>query len=262
MKCKNNETMRKPLVAGNWKMNMNHGDAKALLEALVGRASEIPAGVDVMVAPPSLYLSEMAAHTNDAVAVGSQDVSTHQGDGAYTGEFSAAMLASAGVRYAIIGHSERRQYHGETDELIREKIAACVAAGIRPVYCCGEVLEERESGKHVEVVANQVRLALHGFTAEEMKDLVVAYEPVWAIGTGKTASSDQAQEMHAEIRNMLAESFNADFADSVRILYGGSAKPGNAVELFSQPDVDGGLIGGAALKVDDFLAIIKAAGQN
>lgn len=254
------KTMRKPLVAGNWKMNKNHGEAKELLEALVARSSEIPDGVDVMVAPPSMYLSEMAAHANDAVAVGSQDVSSHEGDGAFTGEFSATMLKSAGVHYAIVGHSERRQYHGESDELIREKIAACIAAGIRPVYCCGEVLEERESGKHVAVVANQVKVALHGFTAEELKDLVVAYEPVWAIGTGKTASSDQAQEMHAEIRNMLSEVLNTDFADNVRILYGGSAKPGNAVELFSQPDVDGGLIGGASLKVDDFLKVVEAAG--
>ena len=174
-------------------MNKNHGDAKALLEALVNRSSEIPSGVDVMVAPPSLYLSEMAGHTNDKIAVGSQDVSTQEDDGAFTGEFSASMLQSAGVRYAIVGHSERREYHGETDEEIREKIAACVNAGIRPVYCCGEKLEERESGKHVTVVSGQVKTALEGFSAEELKHLVVAYEPVWAIGTGKTASSDQAQ---------------------------------------------------------------------
>ncbi|MEM9052286.1 MAG: triose-phosphate isomerase [Bacteroidota bacterium] len=251
--------MRKPLVAGNWKMNKNHADAKALLQALVDRANEIPSGVDVMVAPPSLYLSEMAGNANDSVAVGSQDVSTQQYNGAFTGEFSAAMLASAGVKYAIIGHSERRQYHGETDDLIREKIAACVAASIRPVYCCGEVLEERESGNHVEVVSGQVTTALAGFEADELKDLVVAYEPVWAIGTGKTATANQAQEMHAEIRNVLGELFNADFGNSIRILYGGSAKPANAKELFSQPDVDGGLIGGASLKADDFLAVIGAA---
>ena len=252
--------MRKPLVAGNWKMNKNHADAKALLQALVDRSSEIPSGVDVMVAPPSLYLSEIAAHANDAVAIGAQDVSTQEEDGAYTGEFSAAMLKSAGVRYAIVGHSERREYHGETDEEIREKIAACVNAVIIPVYCCGEVLEERESGDHVAVVSGQVKTALEGFTAEELKDLVVAYEPVWAIGTGKTASSDQAQEMHAEIRNVLGELFNADFANSIRILYGGSAKPANAAELFSQPDVDGGLIGGASLNADDFLKVVAAAG--
>jgi len=252
--------MRKPLVAGNWKMNKNHGDAKALLEALVNRSSEIPSGVDVMVAPPSLYLSEMAGHANDKIAVGSQDVSTQEDDGAFTGEFSAAMLQSAGVRYAIVGHSERREYHGETDEEIREKIAACVNAGIRPVYCCGEKLEERESGKHVSVVSGQVKTALEGFSAEELKHLVVAYEPVWAIGTGKTASSAQAQAMHAEIRNVLSELFNSDFADSIRILYGGSAKPANAAELFAQPDVDGGLIGGASLKADDFLKVVESAG--
>ena len=241
-------------------MNKNHADAKELLRALLDRSSEIPSGVDVMVAPPSLYLSEMAGNATDAVAVGSQDVSAHQGDGAYTGEFSAAMLASASVRYAIIGHSERRQYHGETDDLIREKIAACVAAGIRPVYCCGEVLEERESGNHVDVVSGQVKTALNGFSSDELKDLVIAYEPVWAIGTGKTATSDQAQEMHAEIRKVLGEKFSKDFAESVRILYGGSAKPANAAELFSQPDVDGGLIGGASLKADDFLLVVQAAG--
>ncbi|HKK40297.1 MAG TPA: triose-phosphate isomerase [Cryomorphaceae bacterium] len=252
--------MRKPLVAGNWKMNKNHSEAMELLRALTDRSGEIPEGVDVMVAPPALYLSEMAGVANEAIAVGAQDVSTQQEEGAYTGEFSAAMLRSAGVRYAIVGHSERREYHGETDELIREKIAACVNAGIRPVYCCGEVLAQRESGNHVDVVSHQVRIALKGFTADELKDLVVAYEPVWAIGTGKTASSDQAQEMHAEIRNMLSEQFNSDFANSVRILYGGSAKPANAAELFSQPDVDGGLIGGASLKADDFLKVVGAAG--
>jgi triosephosphate isomerase len=240
-------------------MNKNHGEAMDLLKALIARSDEIPNGVDVMVAPPSLYLSEMAAHANDKIAVGSQDVSSQEEDGAYTGEFSAAMLKSSGIRYAIVGHSERREYHGETDEEIREKIAACVNAGIRPVYCCGEKLEERESGQHVEVVSEQVKTALEGFSADELKDLVVAYEPVWAIGTGKTASSDQAQEMHAEIRKMLTDLFDADFAASVRVLYGGSAKPANAAELFSQPDVDGGLIGGASLKADDFLAVVLSS---
>jgi triosephosphate isomerase len=241
-------------------MNKNHGEAMDLLKALIDRSGEIPEGVDVMVAPPSLYLSEMAAKAIDAVAIGAQDVSTQEEDGAYTGEFSAAMLKSAGVRYAIVGHSERREYHGETDEEIREKIAACINAGIRPVYCCGEKLEERESGEHVSVVSEQVRTALEGFSADELKDLVVAYEPVWAIGTGKTATSDQAQEMHAEIRKVLSHHFTADFANGVRILYGGSAKPANAAELFSQPDVDGGLIGGASLKADDFLKVVEAAG--
>lgn len=241
-------------------MNKNRSEAMELLKALTDRSGEIPNGVDVMVAPPAIYLSEMAAVSNEAIAVGAQDVSTQQEQGAYTGEYSAAMLRSAGVRYAIVGHSERREYHGETDEEIREKIAACVKAGIIPVYCCGEVLAQRESGNHVDVVSHQVRIALKGFTAEELKDLVVAYEPVWAIGTGKTASSEQAQEMHAEIRNMLSESFNSDFANSIRILYGGSAKPANAAELFAQPDVDGGLIGGASLKADDFLKVVGAAG--
>jgi triosephosphate isomerase len=251
--------MRKLLVAGNWKMNKIGHDARDLFEALNREAISLPANVDVMIAPPALYLKWFTNDSTAKITVGAQDVSHRdEAEGAYTGEISAAMLQAAGVDYAIVGHSERRTYHGETDELIRKKIAACLSAGIAPIYCCGEVLAERESGRHIEVVRNQVQTALKDFSANDLAKLVVAYEPVWAIGTGKTASSEQAQEMHAEIRTLIGELLGQDFADKVRILYGGSCKPSNAASIFSQPDVDGGLIGGASLVANDFIAIIHA----
>lgn len=251
--------MRKRLVAGNWKMNKTHREAMDLFEKLNEASAAMPAEVDVMIAPPALYLTRFAKNSTRKIEVGAQDVShREEEEGAFTGEVSAAILKSAGVRYAIVGHSERRQYHGESDELIGKKIRACVKAGLTPVYCCGESLEERESDRHFEVVRKQVSTALSGFSAEELSKLVVAYEPVWAIGTGKTASAEQAQEMHADIRANLAELFGGEFAEKVRILYGGSCKPNNAEEIFGKPDVDGGLIGGAALKAEDFTAIIGA----
>lgn len=249
--------MRKPLVAGNWKMNNDGAAARRLFQELNSRLGEIPAGTQMMIAPPAIYLSELAS-LESVVGIGSQDVSAHQASGAFTGEFSAGMLKSIGVEYAIVGHSERRAYHGETDELIGEKVAACIAAGIVPVYCCGEALEEREAGNHFGVVKNQIKTALFGFAKSELENLVIAYEPVWAIGTGKTASAEQAQDMHAEIRLFMKAQFGADLSDHMRILYGGSCKPNNAESIFSKPDVDGGLIGGAALNADDFLAIVKA----
>ena len=250
--------MRKLIVAGNWKMNKLSDSAKALFEEICAHSQQF-GNVTVMVAPPSLYLAAFAKSATSKVCIGAQDVSAHNDEGAYTGEFSAAMLKSTGGRYAIVGHSERRSYHGETDELIAKKIRACLDASIIPVYCCGESLQERESGKHVQVVQSQINEALSGFGADELKSLVIAYEPVWAIGTGKTATTEQAQEMHSDIRKYLADKFGADFAKEIRILYGGSCKPSNAKELFSQKDVDGGLIGGASLNADDFLAIIRAA---
>jgi triosephosphate isomerase len=216
--------------------------------------------VDIMVAPPAPYLSQFAGYSTARLGVGAQDVSARaELQGAFTGEYSAAMLRSAGVKYAIVGHSERRTYHGETDELIGRKIAACLKADIIPVYCCGEVLAEREAGNHIEVVSKQVRTALSGFSAEELSQLVIAYEPVWAIGTGKTASNEEAQEMHKSIRGLIAGLFGAPFAERLRILYGGSMKPQNAAQLLAQPDIDGGLIGGASLVPSDFIAIIEAA---
>lgn len=251
--------MRKPLVAGNWKMNKRYSAAKELLEAVTKEGHRWPDRVDVMIAPPAPYLADFALHATERVAVGAQDVSARSENGAYTGEYSAAMLRSSGVRYAIIGHSERRAYHHETDEVANDKIRACSLAGLIPVYCCGEKLEDRETGNHVEVVSAQIRTALKGFSTDEVKDLVVAYEPVWAIGTGKTASPQQAQEMHAHIRSVIKEIFDDSLSESVRILYGGSCKPDNAKEIFSGKDVDGGLIGGASLNAEDFGAIIRAA---
>lgn len=240
-------------------MNKTYRHAMDLFEKLNDVAASMPAEVDVMIAPPALYLTRFAKNSTKKIEVGAQDVShREEAEGAYTGEVSAKILKSAGVRYALTGHSERRQYHGETDEIIGKKIRACVRAELIPIYCCGEVLGERESGKHFEVVRKQLATALEGFEAGELSSLIVAYEPVWAIGTGKTASPAQAQEMHADIRDFLKSRFGEDFAEKVRILYGGSCKPSNAAEIFSQPDVDGGLIGGASLSADDFAAVIKA----
>lgn len=240
-------------------MNKIGYGSRDLFEALNREAVGLPTNVDVMIAPPALYLKWFADDSTAKITIGAQDVSPRdEAEGAYTGEISAAMLKAAGVDYAIVGHSERRSYHGETDELIRKKVAACISADIAPIYCCGEVLDERESGRHIEVVRNQVKTALKDFSSNDLSKLVIAYEPVWAIGTGKTASSEQAQEMHAEIRTLISEMLGQEFADRVRILYGGSCKPSNAASIFSQPDVDGGLIGGASLVAADFIAIINA----
>jgi len=240
-------------------MNKLSDDAKSLFEEINAHSDAFPENVAVVVAPPSLYLANFAQAATSKVNVAAQDVSAHAEEGAFTGEFSAAMLKSAGGKYAIVGHSERRSYHGETDTLISKKIRACVNAKIVPIYCCGESLEERESGKHVEVVQNQIKEALSGFTANELGTLVIAYEPVWAIGTGKTATTEQAQEMHLKIRMFLADKFGDAFANEIQILYGGSCNPSNAKAIMSQEDVDGGLIGGAALTAESFLSIIRAA---
>ncbi len=251
---------RRPLVAGNWKMNMLYQDAQQLFGAINEASASLSGDVDIMIAPPGVYLRWFVKDSTARVTVGAQDVShREESQGAFTGEMSAAILESAGIEYAIVGHSERRAYHGETDEIIQKKIQACVKAGLAPVYCCGENLDERESGRHFDVVRKQISTALNGFTAGELSKLVIAYEPVWAIGTGKTASSEQAQEMHAEIRKLISGLFGESYSKSLRILYGGSCKPSNAKEIFSQPDVDGGLIGGAALNAADFLDIIRAA---
>jgi len=239
-------------------MNKDYKSAWSLFKDLKSHEKRI-GEVDVMIAPPALYLSKLANDGAEKIKTGAQDVSEHEDDGAYTGEFSAAMLKSAGIQYAIIAHSERRKYHGENDSLANKKIRACTNASITPVYCCGETLDERESGNHVSVVKSQIQSALKGFSESDLSSLVIAYEPVWAIGTGKTASAEQAQEMHAEIRNTLKSLFSEKLSDRIRILYGGSCKPSNAESIFSQPDVDGGLIGGASLNSDDFMAIIRAA---
>ncbi|MEC5156600.1 triose-phosphate isomerase [Chryseobacterium sp. MP_3.2] len=249
--------MRKNIVAGNWKMNKNVFEAQQFMFQLLDYKRNNATNCEVYIAPPALYLM-MAKDLYKANEIGifSQDMSEH-GSGAYTGEISAGMLESIGATGALIGHSERRQYHGETDSHCNRKIKLALDKGLTPIYCNGETLEQRKSGKHLEVVKNQTEVALFTLSAAEIKKVVIAYEPVWAIGTGETASPDQAQEIHAHIRNLIADKYGKDVADEISILYGGSVKPENAKEIFSKPDIDGGLIGGAALNIVDFSKIIE-----
>lgn len=249
--------MRKKIVAGNWKMNKDVIGAQQLMSDLLNYTRENKPSCEVWIAPPALYLM-MAKdlYENNEVGVFAQDISIHD-SGAYTGEISAEMLESIEADGSIIGHSERRQYHGETDALCFEKIKKVLAKNLTPIYCNGETLEQRKAGKHLEVVQEQTENALFGLTAEEVKKVVIAYEPVWAIGTGETATPEQAQEIHAHIRKVLASKFGEEVAQSISILYGGSVKPDNAKEIFSQKDIDGGLIGGAALKIEDFSKVIE-----
>ncbi|BBD80591.1 triose-phosphate isomerase [Aerosticca soli] len=248
--------MRTKLVAGNWKMHGSRTMAHALVGAL---ARALPSRVDVVVMPPLPYLAELADTYGDAgVILGAQDVSAHQGQGAYTGEVSAAMLADVGAQWVLVGHSERRQYHGEDDELIAAKFAAARAAGLNPILCVGETLQQRQAGLAEEVIATQLGAILARDGIAAFDTAVIAYEPVWAIGTGHSASPEQAQAMHAFIRGQLAAE-DAMISRLTRVIYGGSVKPGNASALFAQPDVDGGLIGGASLDAADFLAICAAA---
>ena len=248
--------MRTRIVAGNWKLN---GSRRFAAELLPQVADGVPAdGVEVVVLPPATLLAGLAQDwAGRGIGFGGQDVSEH-GEGAYTGEVSAAMLADAGARFALVGHSERRQYHREDSDLVARKFAAALAAGLRPILCVGESKDEREGGTTEAVIAAQLRPVLDLVGAEGFASAVVAYEPVWAIGTGLTASPQQAQDVHAFIRSEVA-SRDAKIGNSLPILYGGSVKPANAAELFSQPDVDGGLIGGASLVAADFMAIVAAA---
>lgn len=249
--------MKKNIVAGNWKMNKNVIEAQQLMFQLLEYMKNNNTNCDVWIAPPSLYLM-MAKdlYEQDEIGVFAQDMSEHE-SGAYTGEISADMLDSIEATGVIVGHSERRQYHGETDSHCNTKVKLALDKGLIPIYCNGETLEQRKSGQHLEVVKNQTETALFTLSAEEIKKVVIAYEPVWAIGTGETASPEQAQEIHAHIRSLIANKYGWDVADEISILYGGSVKPDNAKEIFSQPDIDGGLIGGAALKIDDFAKIIE-----
>jgi triosephosphate isomerase (TIM) len=246
--------VRTPLVAGNWKMHGTRASARELVAAIVAASA---AGVDVLVAPPAIHVAELAQAFGGQVAFAGQDCSEHV-QGAYTGDVSAAMLADAGCRYAIVGHSERRTIHGESDALVARKFTAAQAAGLVPILCLGESLSERDAGDTERVVGRQLDAVLAHAGVAAFARAVVAYEPVWAIGTGRTATAAQAQAAHAFIRGKVAE-HDATLARSLRLLYGGSVKPGNALELFSQPDVDGGLIGGASLVAADFLAIVAAA---
>ncbi len=247
--------MRRRIVAGNWKLHGDHAFAEALVSAVSAGA---PDGVELVVLPPMPYLAGLAARFGGSgIAFGAQDVSEHA-KGAYTGEVAAAMVAGTGARYTLVGHSERRQYHHEEDALVARKFQAAREAGLVPILCVGERLEEREAGKTEEVVAAQLAAVFERLGAQALEDAVVAYEPVWAIGTGRTASCEQAQAVHAFIRGEAARR-DARIAGRLPILYGGSCKPDNAAALFAEPDVDGGLIGGASLVAEDFLAIAAAA---
>ena len=249
--------MRKNIVAGNWKMNKNFQEAQELMNQLLDYVNNNKTNCKVMIAPPALYLTTAKEiFKNGEVGVYAQDISEFE-SGAYTGEISASMLQSLALNGSIVAHSERRQYHNETDQAAAIKIKNLLGKGMTPIYCNGEKLEERKSGKYLEVIKTQAETALFGLSAEEIQKVVIAYEPVWAIGTGETATAEQAQEVHAFIRNLIAEKYGNAVAEEISILYGGSVKPNNAKEIFSQPDVDGGLIGGAALKIEDFSKIIE-----
>ncbi len=250
--------MRQPLIAGNWKMNGSRDSIKTLLDGLKAGIDEVKTA-EVAVCAPYVYLADVQSQLSGTpIAWGGQNLSTEE-KGAFTGEISASMLLDFGCKFVIVGHSERRSLYGEDDALVARKYAVARTAGLIPILCVGETLEEREKGIMEEVVARQLNavIDLEGVTA--LNDGVIAYEPVWAIGTGKTASPEQAQEAHAFIRKLIAEK-DASVADKVRIQYGGSMNAGNAAELLAMADIDGGLIGGASLKAEDFLAICKAAG--
>ena len=252
---------RTTLIAGNWKMNNDREAAKALAAELVEALPEVPAGVEVLVCPPTIDLCCVAHKLEgSAIALGAQNC-YWEASGAYTGETSVPMLKSAGCTYCIIGHSERRDYFHETDEDQNKKAKALVAAGLVPVFCCGESLEVREAGTYVEHVVNQVKAGLAGLEITCPKQVVVAYEPIWAIGTGKTATAEDAQEVCGAIRETLKEMFGEELANGIRVLYGGSAKPGNIAELVAKPDVDGALVGGASLKAADFASMVVKAGE-
>lgn len=248
--------MRKNIVAGNWKMNKNLQEgidfAQELSKALENKAVKC----DVIIGTPFIHLAAVAPLAK-GFSIAAENCAD-KAEGAYTGEVSAAMVASTGAKYVILGHSERRAYYGETDAILTDKVNLALANGLTPIFCIGEVKEEREAGKHFEVVESQIANALFGLNAEDFSKLVLAYEPVWAIGTGLTATADQAQEIHAHIRGFVASKYGQAIADNCTILYGGSCNGSNAQDLFSRPDVDGGLIGGASLSVDKFLPIIEA----
>lgn len=250
--------MRRKLIAGNWKMNLNRAGAVALAQSVVAGA-RVAAEVDLLICPPAVYLDAVRAAAGDKLAVGAQDV-YFEPDGAFTGEISTGMLKDLGCRFVILGHSERRHVIGENDALINRKLVASLAASLTPILCVGETLDEREADRTEQVVSSQLTASLAGLNGDQMAKVVIAYEPVWAIGTGRTATPEQAQEVHAQIRQWLAKHFSKSIADKIQILYGGSVKPDNAGNLLSQADIDGALIGGASLKADSFLAIASAVG--
>ena len=251
--------MRTNIVAGNWKMNNTFKEADDLIFDIVKFIEDNPQdNASVILCPPAVYLEMATDHANESdVFIGAQNVSNFE-SGAYTGEISAKMLASIGVEYCIIGHSERRKYFNETHEVLAEKVNVVLKHDIVPIFCCGELLPEREAGNHFSVVQKQLNDSLFMLTKADFASVVVAYEPVWAIGTGVTASSEQAQEMHKYIRGLIADKYDKETAENTTILYGGSCNAQNAKELFANPDVDGGLIGGASLKAADFIKIVQS----
>ena len=245
--------MRKKIVAGNWKMNLNKEEAYLLFNNLESKS--FPNDVMVIVAPPSIYLDSFSGVTN--IYLSSQDVSANE-NGAFTGEFSSEMLSSLNIKYSIVGHSERRQYHNESDDLIFQKTKMLIQQNISPLFCCGESFNERESKNHYNIVKSQLHNILNNLNASDFEKIIIAYEPVWAIGTGLTADSSDAQNMHSFIRGLVKESYGNKIADNLSILYGGSCKPSNSKELFSMEDIDGGLIGGASLDSNSFKSIINS----
>lgn len=252
--------MRKNIVAGNWKMNKDLQEGLSLAKELNDLLKTTNVNCDVVIGTPFIHLASVCGVVDvSKLAVAAQNCADHV-SGAYTGEVSAAMVRSTGASHVILGHSERRAYYGETNDMLKTKVQLALENGLTPIFCIGEVLEEREAGKQFEVVETQIKESLFDLSAEDFGKIVLAYEPVWAIGTGKTASSEQAQEIHAFIRNVVREKYGVEVADNCSILYGGSCNDKNAKELFSNPDVDGGLIGGASLKADTFMGVV--AGFN
>jgi triosephosphate isomerase len=251
--------MRKKIVAGNWKMNMTLSEGLSFARSVDQYFREKPSRESgVILCTPFIHLPSVAEIVkNGTTGLGAQNCAS-ESSGAYTGEVSASMISSTGAEYVIIGHSERRTYYHEDDKILNKKTQLALTSGLKVIFCCGEVKEEREEGRHFEVVERQLEDGLFSLSAEEMKKIIIAYEPVWAIGTGLTATPEQAQEMHMYIRKLIGEKYGEITATDTTILYGGSCKPSNAAEIFSKPDVDGGLIGGASLKLEDFVAIVEA----
>ena len=250
--------MRKKIVAGNWKMNLGLQEGTALAKEINEALKADAPACDVVVCTPFIHLATVAAAVEGGpVAIGAENCADKE-KGAYTGEVSAAMVKSTGAQYVILGHSERREYYHETPEILKEKVLLALKNGLKVIFCIGETLEEREAGKQNEVVKAELEGSVFNLTAEEFANIVIAYEPIWAIGTGKTATAEQAQEIHAYIRQAVAANYGAEVAGNTSILYGGSCKAGNAPELFAKPDIDGGLIGGASLACADFKGIIDA----
>jgi triosephosphate isomerase len=250
--------MRSKIVAGNWKMNKELAEGRSLAQAIKQHQSDVPEDVNIILAPPFIHLADISREIMDTrLKLAAQNCATEE-KGAFTGEVSAPMIRSTGAQYVIIGHSERRSYYDETDEILYKKIQLALKNDLFPIFCCGESLEQRENDQYFSVVESQLENTVFKLSAEDFGRIIIAYEPVWAIGTGKTATPEQAQEMHRFIRQKIQDQYTGEGANNTSILYGGSCKPSNAAELFSQPDIDGGLIGGASLKANDFIAICKS----